>query len=52
MVDTRNQGSGTEVEEEGVLAASHLVEVAGDSLVMEGLEGDGGGCGGGDGGGC
>ena len=39
MVDTRNQGSGTVVEEEvGVLAASHSAEVAGDSLVMEGSE--------------
>ena len=40
MVDTRNQGSGTVVEEEevGGLAASHLAEVAGDSLVMEGSE--------------
>ena len=52
MVDTKSRGNGTVVEEEGVLAASHSAEVAGDSLVMEGLEGDGGGCGGGDGGGC
>ena len=39
MVDTKSRGNGTVVEEEeGVLAASHSAEVAGDSLVMEGSE--------------